>query len=226
MLRAVKLSLELATDTKKRQVRALLYRFRACVDKYIYLIWHHGGTLDKATADYVPLGHLTFRQRAHALKQALAIVSSTRASQKALGNEPSCPRFKGSMTVSEHIAELETSRSSSFDYSLHLATLRRYKKISIPVKSTKVLNSWLAKPLARLKKGCTIGERNSNLFTIVWVELPDLPPKEKGKQIGVDIGMNKLLATSDGAFLGEETKKLCAKVGRCKPGSKNKKGMC
>ena len=61
------------------------------------------------------------------------------------------------------------------------------------------------------------------MFAIVWVAIPDLPIKENGKQIGIDIGMNKLLATSDGEFLGEETKDVCNKVRRCKPGSNGKR---
>jgi putative transposase len=224
MLRAVKLTLELASDSKKQKIRALLGRYRSCVNRYIEIIWVHGGTLDKATHALVPSGHLSERQRAHALKQALAIISATRRSQKALGkksNHP--PKFKGSMTVSDAIAELTKATSGLFSHWLHLSTLRAYKRISIPVNATRVLDDWLSKPLARLKGGCTIGEDSKGVFAIVWVELPDLPPKEKGKKIGIDIGMNKLLATSDGEFLGEETGDVCDKVRRRKLGSKGKR---
>ena len=54
------------------------------------------------------------------------------------------------------------------------------------------------------------------------MELPDLKLKETGKVLGVDIGVNKLIADSDGKFYGTNFKKIRDKIKRRKPGSKGK----
>jgi putative transposase len=59
-------------------------------------------------------------------------------------------------------------------------------------------------------------------FLILWVEIPDLPVKTTGTDIGMDVGLNKLLAFSDRTSLGHVIKSLCQKVARREPGSNGK----
>ena len=223
MIRAVKLSLKFASRSKTAKIKAVLDRYRSCVNSYIDAVWEIGGSLNKETADLVPCGHLSFRQRAHALQQALGIVNATKASDKALKVEASCPVFRGTMVLSKQLVDITPAKASAaFDLWLRFSTLSSGNRIDVPLKGTKVLRKWLAMPGAVLKTGCAIGDRNGELFVIVWVEIPDLIHKASGKDLGIDIGINKLLATSDGKHYGKEIKQKMAVVRRRKPGSKGK----
>lgn len=224
MLRAVKLSLKFASATKTAKIMAVLDRYRATVNAYIQHIWVHGGGLNKMTTDVVPLGHLTFRQRSHALHQAIGIVFATRKGAKALGKKATCPVFRGSMLLTKQLAAITlATKSEKFDLWLRLSTLSSGNRIDIPLKATKPFRKWMKQPLAKLKGGCAIGGKPGHLHCIVWVDLPDLPPKQTGQDLGADIGMNKLLVLSNGKQLGKETKAICDEVRRRKPGSKGKR---
>ena len=223
MLRAVKLSLKFSTPTKLASVVAVLDRYRATVNAYIAHVWKHGGSLHKATADSVPLGHLTFRQRAHALQQALGIVLATRKSARSIGNAATMPVFRGAMVLSKQLAEVTESRvRGQFDLWLRFSTLSPGNRIDIPLKATNPYRKWTRQPGAILKGGCAIGGRPGRYYAIVWVLIPDSVPKQTGQDLGVDVGINKLLATSDGRHYGRNIKLWMNRVRRRKPGSKGK----
>lgn len=224
MIRAVKLSLKFASASKTAKITAVLDRYRSCVNSYIDAIWERGGSLNKETADLVPCGHLTFRQRSHALQHAIGIVLATKRSAKALKVTPSQPAFRGAMILSKQLVSITpATESSEFDLWLRFSTLSSGNRIDIPLKATKVLRKWLAMPGAVLKTGCSIGGRDGHLCAIVWVDIPDLIRKATGNNLGIDIGINKLLATSDGKHYGRGIKQKMAIVRRCKPGSKGKR---
>lgn len=215
--------MKFADSGKTAKVVAVLERYRSCVNAYIRYIWQHGGKLDKATAEAVPQGHLTFRQRAHALQQAIGIVTATKKSAQALRKTASLPVFRGAMVLSKQLAEITPPRKSSeFDLWLRFSTLSPGNRIDIPLKATRPFRKWISQPLAKLKGGCAIGGGPGQYYVIVWVELPDLPPKQAGLDLGVDVGINKLLAISDGTRQGRDIKTVCNRVRRCKPGSKGK----
>lgn len=224
MIRAVKLSLKFASESKTAKITAVLDRYRACVNAYVRAIWEHGGGLNKATADCVSCGHLTFRQRAHALQQAIGIVSATKASAKATKKTATCPVFRGAMVLSKHLVGVTASTGSTeFDLWLRFSTLSSGNRIDIPLKGTKVLRKWLAMPGAELTTGCAIGGCPGRLYCILWVNIPDLIHKASGTNLGIDIGINKLLSTSDGRHYGKDIKRHMAVIRRRKPGSKGKK---
>jgi len=224
MILASKLSLKFATPSKTAKIVAVLDRYRACVNAYIRHIWEHGGTLDKQTVDTVPTGHLTSRMRAHALQQAIGVVAATRASARKLCVEPSMPRFRGAMALSKGLVDItDTHTSLEFDLWLRFSTLRKRKRIDVPLKATRHLRKLLALPMAQFKPGCSIGGCPGKYWVTVWVELPDLPDRTVGAHVGLDVGMNKLVAVSDGTFFGEELKDVLQKVRRRKPGSKGRR---
>jgi len=103
----------------------------------------------------------------------------------------------------------------SFDYVLKLSSLSSGNRITIPFNSHKRLQYWLSKPGAVLKQACQISEDRMKLY----VEFPDEAPRTTGRVLGVDVGINKLLTTSDNVFLGTTWKALSLKIRRCKVGS-------
>ena len=93
----------------------------------------------------------------------------------------------------------------------------------VPTRHTAVTRKWLARPLAELVQGCGLSED----ALILWVKLPDVPdrnddPGDDGEILGMDIGVNKLLSTSDGRHYGREFKTIRNKICRRKPGSRGR----
>jgi len=221
MIRAVKLSTKFMTASKAKTVGAVLQRQRATVQKYIDEFWDKEAHLDKATLDSVPKGRLSARYRGIALNQALSIMSSTRKSGRALGKTPSRPRFNKGLMLPDHVAHVELDRQqpgSPFDVWVKLSVIRKGKPIWLPFKATKPLRKWLSRPGATLKTGCCLSERT----LILWVDIPDLPTKATGADLGMDVGLNKLLACSDRKALGKGIKNICKKMARRVPGSRGK----
>ena len=215
MYRACKVTLKFATSKKRRAIFALLSRYRSVVNFYIQSLWVCPGWLDKATLARCSDTELSTRYRATALKQALDIVSATKKSAIALNTTASCPSFSGPATFDAKLVTIEEGKGS-FDLVVRLSSLIPYKRLTIPTRKTAVLNKWLQQPLAKLIQGCALSEDS----LVLWVKLPDLPVKTKGKTLAVDIGLNKLLSDSDGRYYGREFKKIRDKIRSSKPKSK------
>ena len=62
---------------------------------------------------------------------------------------------------------------------------------------TAVVNKWLDMPDARLVLGCALSGS-----LVIRVEIPQGGLREDGDVIGIDVGIAKLLATSDGEIFG------------------------
>lgn len=121
-------------------------------------------------------------------------------------------------------AVLEKSNNiKSFDMVLKLFCLRDDKgrgyHINIPLKKHRVYNYW---DLFTKNSG---GRRASSMFVtseyvqIFW-EFEVDSKKEQGNMIGVDFGLNTLLTTSEGAFIGTDMRHLIDKLRRKKQYSK------
>ena len=58
---------------------------------------------------------------------------------------------------------------------------------------------------------------------VVWVEFPAPQARERGAVIGIDVGISKLIATSDEQAIGKDWRQISARVRRRRPGSKGKR---
>jgi IS605 OrfB family transposase len=58
---------------------------------------------------------------------------------------------------------------------------------------------------------------------VVWVEFPRPQARDSGDVIGIDVGIGRLLATSDERAIGEDWRQISARVRRRRPGSKGKR---
>jgi hypothetical protein len=211
--RACRLSMEFATAKKRHEIGRLLEAYRGAVNFYVRSLWPHPGALDKRTLARLPAERtrLQSMQKDQALRQALAMASSTRRSAKALGVPAQCPHFKG-MAVLCHGVTLEPGRGS-FDLVVRLSTLRPRERITIPTRQTRVLNTWLSRPGARLVQGCALSEK----AIVVWVEFPEPQARESGDVIGIDVGISKLIATSEAQAIGTQWRQISARVPRSSP---------
>lgn len=218
MKRAVKVSLKFATARKRRAINALLESYRAAVNFYLKSLWANSGKLDAATLGRLQHTRLSQRYKSQALKQALEMVLATRKSARALGTEASCPIFSGAAILDAKFVSVEEGHGS-FDLIIRLSCLIAGQRLTLPTRKTAILNKWLAVPLAKLVQGCAMSEE----AIILWVDVPELPPREQGDVIAVDIGVNKLLSDSEGNHYGTDFKTIRDKIRRRKPGSKGRR---
>ena len=114
------------------------------------------------------------------------------------------------------VTQFDTTNTKEFDFNITLSCIGNKQKISIPLKRNKQFNKWN-----------TIGKRaKSVILTDKYVQITFEIETGKKKEpnnnyLGIDIGMNKLVATSDGNFIGKEIrtklnelqlKKRCSKA--------------
>lgn len=226
MIRSVRFSIENITKLKMEKITEILIRYQAAVNSYIDEIWNNNGKFNKITLDVVKVNsNLPSNFLCSALNQAIGICNARKASAKALHIKLVKPIFKGGMKLNVRTASTYLNNPSEhFDIWFKLSTFKSRKRINIPAKRHKVFNKWLNFPGSKLLPGFQIGSINNKLHIIVWFEIQDGHLKKEGKSIGVDVGINKILTTSEGTKIGEEFKLLCEKVKRKKPGSRNRKG--
>jgi len=217
MKRAIKVSLQFATESKRRKIAALLEAYRAAVNFYIQSLWTHRGKLDKATLARLKNTRLSERYKSQALKQALEMVVATKKSAKELGVPASGPIFSGSAVLDAKFISVEEGQGS-FDLVVRLSILKKGERLTIPTRRTAVLNKWLSYPGAQLVQGCALRENG----LILWAEIPGADCKRVGDVLAVDMGVNKLLADSNGNHYGEDFKKVRDKIRRRKPGSQGR----
>jgi hypothetical protein len=210
--RACRTSQEFATARKRHEIARRLEAYRGAVNFYVRSLWQDPGALDGCRPNAPGCNRCTKTRRC-----AKRIVSSTHRSAEALGVPAQCPRFMG-MAALCHGVSIELGRGS-FDLVVRLSTLRPRERITIPARKTKVLNKWLARLGARLVQGCALSEK----AIVVSVEFPEPQARERDDVIGIDVGISKLLATSEGQAIGEDWRQISARVRRRRPRSKGKR---
>lgn len=218
MQRSIKFSLAHLTQTKRAAITAVLREYRAAINFYMKSLWDTKGKLNAETLKRYTGGSVGYNQRALSLKVALETVVATKKAAQALGVRASRPKLRGSVRLSRLGAKVAPYQKTGFDYAVTLSTLISGSPITIPLKTHRVLQKWLAMPGAKLLDGCVLNEDSIALY----VDVPDPPEKVIGRDLGLDTGYRKLAATSDGKVYGTEFSQVCATVRRKKPGSRGK----
>ena len=131
------------------------------------------------------------------------------------------PIFNGAPVLGGGMVLIQDGHGS-FDLVVHLSSLSKGNRITIPTKKTQVFNKWMSKSGARLSQGCALGDNH----LILWINVPERPTKKSGKRLGIDIGIHKLLSDSDGNHYGTGFKAIRDKIRRRKPRSKNRWQAC
>lgn len=215
MRRACKVTLQYATERKRRSLVSLLQAYRAAVNFYIASLWQTPGRLDKLTLARLVDTRLSQRYKSQALKQALEVVVSTRKAAHATHQQASMPVFTGAAVLDGKFVSVEAGRGS-FDLVVRLSSLCKGHRLTIPTRQTRTTNKWLSQPGAQWIQGCALREDS----LVLWIEIPDSAPTAGQEVLGVDVGINKLIADSNGAFYGTEFRAVRDKIRRCQPGSR------
>ena len=95
----------------------------------------------------------------------------------------------------------------------------RALQIKVPLKQHSHSNELRDKGFA-LKNNIQLKKVNNEYYvTLIWHKVP-MDKKQYGKTIGLDMGVNKLLTTSDGDIIGDDITFIYDKISRRKRGSK------
>lgn len=213
--RTCKVSLKFITKEKQRKIKLLIKEYRRVVNLYIKSLWENKGSLNKETLNRILNTNLSQRYKSQALRQALQVVVLTRKSLKSKKKFGTCPHFSGFPVLDSKFITIELGKKS-FDLAIKLSTLNKGNRITLLTKKTKPLNKWLNYPNAKLIQGCQLRDNEIILF----IEF-DIQEKQIGETLGIDLGINKLITTSNGELLGTKFKIIRDKLNRKIQGSKS-----
>lgn len=219
MKRSAILSLKFATEAKQAQVTALLVEYRIATNFYIDLCWDQGGKFNAVTLRKLSDSPLSYRYKSQALKQAMGIVIATKRAAKKAGKRVSKPVFRGGADLSTNFLNLSFV-PNSFDCWARLSTLTSGKPIWLPCRKTRVFNKWAE--LGRLIAGGTLFERRGRLYIRVSFDVPVVEPSTVGPVLGIDRGVNVLLATSEGELIGDRLDHYIGRIKRTVPRSRGR----
>jgi transposase len=196
----------------------LFSEYTSYVNGLINLLWDKRNVyknhkyLDRLISDSVPTW-LSARLKQAAGKRALEIIRA-----QARRDVDSKPIFKGhSIELDLRFNNLKNS-SNSFDMWLHLQSLGNKIILDIPLKRHKhflKFADWSRKKSIRLR------HTRGKLYVDFFFESPDLAKKQMGSIVAFDLGINKLICTSQGIIIGTELKAKIKKTYHRKQGSKN-----
>ncbi len=231
--RSSKTSLKCATK-KKQQILATIFQEYSCVvNKFIDYFWDHPEITSKtqltASVYHCVESWFTARMKQCAAREALDMVRSVRnittrkksaverEVEKLLGEplpyESVKPIHYGKkVTLTAQVARIEEGRKS-FDLWLILSSVGNGIKLSLPLKRHRHLNKFW-----HWKHASTIMITPEHVQ--LSFEMETGLKKETGQCVGIDVGINHLLATSDKELFGSEVKPLIEKIKQKTQGSK------
>ena len=208
MIRRSRISLSKSNSGKLQQLDAIIAEATVVVNTYIEALWATN-TLSGKYVDFPVDTWLSARMQQCLGKQALEIVKSQRKKKK-----KTMPVFRGtSFTLDERFFDfMETD--NHFDMFIRLKSIGNRISIKFPVDRHYHYNrfqGWHRKNTIRL---C---HKHDKYFIEVFFEKQAPEPKSKGKALAVDIGYKKLIATSEGEVIGDNT--IYTKISAKKQGS-------
>lgn len=116
------------------------------------------------------------------------------------------PIFKGSeIDLNQASISFTDHKTKEFDFWIKVTHLEKNKRLILPCKKIGIFNKALE--TGKLKGSAKIIKKKDNFYLTVFVETPE---KEKTATsiIGVDVGLNNAVATSDGKFYGQNIRDL------------------
>jgi len=117
------------------------------------------------------------------------------------------PCFKGKEIDLDQICVyiIPEFKTKLFDIWFKVISLTPRKRLVLPCKRTKIFNEAVKK--GKLKKSFKLLKINGNYYIECYVEFPEVKKKNENI-VGIDVGLNKAIVTSDGKILGKELKDL------------------
>lgn len=203
------------TAKKKDMLSEVMEEYSRLVNEFMGLFWPEDFRLKdlKKEVTQSPHSWLSARMRQCAAREALGMVQGAKTKAKNKEEAPILPKHSGKkMILSAQIAQAQKGHNS-FDGWLVLTSIGRKLKISIPLKFHRHFNQF-----ASWRQASTVAIHREFIQFSFEEEIGE--KKTEGKLVGIDVGINHLLATSEGALIGSETKPLIEKIKHKQQGSK------
>ena len=214
MKRSLKFSLDLANVNKIQALKDLFEEYKKAVNHYLNILSSENKYILSEEEVKSFNSSLSYRYKQCAKKQAVKIWKSWRRNKK----KGRLPEFNGSLILDSRFIEIEKAKASIFDYWLKISTLNKGRRTQIPFKSYNYANNYFND--WELVNGGRIKFENDKWFLLVTFKKETPQKKKEGKIIGIDIGIKKLIATSEKEFYGKEIELLIDKIQKKKQGSK------
>lgn len=206
--RSSKVSLKFVNKNKRILISELLVEYSRVCNLFIEMFWLNDFKAKDLTKKITDLPESWFspRMRQCCAREALSMCKGAVSIGKENGTDPIKPKHHGKkMTLSSQVATIEIGKGS-FDTVIKLYALGNSQKIYLPVKShfhNNQFYNW---------KRCNSIDLHRNYIQFTYTK--ELPKIKGEATLGIDIGINKLLATSDHKFYGTEVKRLISKIRR------------
>lgn len=219
--RSVKCHYSWLTNKKKSELNSILKEYSGVVNWFIKE--YESVIPEKTKYDLILKEHihradtwLSARLVKNAFQEGYVLVQGTKESCKVLNKKYSSPTHRlSTMTVSCTVATIDKHpNTKDFDLNVTLGSIGNRMKISIPLKKHKQFIKWDSQ--GKLNSTIIITDK----YVQFSFEIDTGKKKTVGNLLGVDIGMNKLLATSEGNLHGEHLRYLIDKLKRKKRCSK------
>jgi len=214
MRRTLKFSLNLANTNKIQELKDLSKEYKRVVNYYLMVLFSKDEYILSEEEVKSCDSLLSYRYRQCAKRQAIKIWKSWRRNTK----KGKLPEFDGALILDNRFIKIEKAGASTFDYWARMATLNKGHPVLLPIKSYDYAKGYFDN--WKLINGGRLKQEGSNWFLILTFEKETQPKKKEGEIIGIDIGIKKLMATSEKKFYGKEIELLMDKIQKKKQGSK------
>ena len=212
--RSSKTTLKFATQKKLDTLNEIMDEYSRLVNIFIPDFWTKNlepGDLIKEITN-LPESWLSARMRQCAAREALSMVNGAKEKAISLDEDPIMPVHSGKkMTLSSQVVTIEEGRNS-FDIWLIISSVGNGIKLSIPLKRHRHMN-WFQE---WKRSTSVVIHRKYVQFSF---EKETGSKKTEGDIVGIDVGINHLLAVSNGNLFGSEVKSLINIIKRKKQGS-------
>lgn len=213
--RSSKTTLKFLTQKKRVILYEVMDEYSRLVNLFISMFWDKNFKISDLTKEItnLPESWLSARMRQCAAREALGMVAGARNKAIAKGEDPIRPVHTGKkMILSAQIVAIENGRNS-FDLWLVLSSIGNNIKLYIPLKRHRHFN-WFSEWKI---SNTVIIHRNYVQFSF---EKETGTKKTEGQSIGVDVGINHLLATSEKQLIGSDVRSLINIIKRKKQNSR------
>jgi len=218
--RSTKTSLKFSNKNKLDNFRTILRLYKDLVNLYINILWdipetHKEKWIPKEIQKSIPTKlSAVLQQKAGA--EALRVIKSQINNKK---KQKIKPFFNSKVLELDQRSVVFLNNESSFDQFIKFKNLSMNMTFSCPVKFHAhyfKYSDW------KIKKSVRIINRRGHFF-VEFIFEKDIERKEVKKNLGIDVGVKKLMTDSDGKMYGKEIEPLIQKIRRKRLGSKSHK---
>ncbi len=218
MIRTSKLILKNSNTGKLDNLRFFIQEYQKLVNFYIQKLWEKQifiGTFINKELQNSATTWLSARIQQCAGKQAIQMVKPQRKRKR-----KTCPEFKNvSIELDSRFVTMIQPDSLEFDSFVRFGSLGKRLKILCPVRFHKHFLKYKIDKKWKQKQSIRLSEYNGNLYINIFFE-KDFESTNSKKFIGLDVGLKKLIADSDGNFYGQKLESYINKIQRKQRNSK------